>query len=105
MRRSLFTFLLSSGILICLGWGLALGDTDKTIVDLERSPSALPARYSRPRGAQLYRYDKTELDVATSLTGQSDASQVPSQPQGSTNNPSTPAGRSTPLTSPPIGGR
>jgi hypothetical protein len=76
MHRYLTALLLSSSFLVCLSWGKAWGDSDKTIVDLERGPASLAIRYSRPRGAQLYRYDKTELDVATPVTDQTSDTQV-----------------------------
>ena len=75
MRPYPVVLLLSSSIVLCLGGGWAWGETDKSSVDLERGPAALAARYARPRGAQVYRYDKTELDVATPLTEQ--ANEVP----------------------------
>lgn len=43
---------------------LAWSATDKTIVDLETSRPFSSARYHRPRGAQSYTYDKTEIDLA-----------------------------------------
>lgn len=105
MRSSFSTVFLSLCCFGCLGWQPAWGDTDKTIVDLERGPSALPARYSRPRGAQLYRYDKTEIDFAAPLTDQPDGFQAPVPQQSSTNGAATPTERRTPSTSPPDSGR
>jgi len=105
MRPYLLTFFLSLSFFGCIGWQPAWGDTDKTIVDLERGPSALPARYSRPRGAQLYRYDKTEIDFAAPLTAQPDGSQAPVPPQSSTTGAATPTGRRTLSTVPPDSGR
>jgi hypothetical protein len=53
-------------LLLCCGASSsAWGDTDKTIVDLERGQPAAASRYHRPRGAQLYISDKTEVDLAT----------------------------------------
>lgn len=50
--------------------GVQPGDwsmTDKTTVDLERAPSVAASRYHPPRGARQYRYDETEVDLATPL--------------------------------------
>lgn len=105
MRPYLSTLLFSLCLLGCIGWQPVWGDTDKTIVDLERGPSAPPARYARPRGAKLYRYDKTEIDFATPLTESPDASQTPVSPQNATNSSATPTERRTPVTSLPDSGR
>ena len=42
----------------------AWGDTDKTIVDLERGQPQAASRYNQPRGVQQYVYDETEVDLA-----------------------------------------
>ena len=50
--------------------GVQPGDwsiSDETTVDLERAPSAAATRYHHPRGARQYRYDETEVDLATPL--------------------------------------
>ena len=50
--------------------GVQPGDwsmTDETTVDLERTPSAATTQYHHPRGAQRYRYDETEVDLATPM--------------------------------------
>jgi len=57
------------GVLMLLA-GVRPGDwsvTDETTVDLERAPSVAATRYHHPRGAQQYRYDETEVDLATPL--------------------------------------
>ena len=41
--------------------------SDETAVDLERAPSVTATRYHHPRGARQYRYDETEVDLATPL--------------------------------------
>lgn len=41
--------------------------TDGTNVDLERAPSVTTTQYRHPRGAQQYRYDETEVDLATPM--------------------------------------
>lgn len=55
------------------------GESDKTIVDIQRGDPEAPSRYHRPRAAQVYRYDKTELDLATPLPPQPPAEPQPSQ--------------------------
>ena len=50
--------------------GMQPGDwsmTDETTVDLERAPSVATTQYHHPRGARQYRYDETEVDLATPL--------------------------------------
>ena len=50
--------------------GVQPGDwsmSDETTVDLKRAPSVAATRYHHPRGAQQYRYDETEVDLATPL--------------------------------------
>ena len=50
--------------------GVQPGDwstSDKTTVDLERAPSVAATRYHHPRGARQYRYDETEVDLATPM--------------------------------------
>ena len=59
----------SLGMLILLT-GMQPGDwsvTDETTVDLERAPSVAASRYHPPRGAQQYRYDETEVDLAVPI--------------------------------------
>ena len=59
----------SLGVLMLLA-GVQPGDwsiSDETTVDLERTPSVAATRYHHPRGAQQYRYDETEVDLATPL--------------------------------------
>lgn len=60
-------------LIACLGNACA-GDlqpvpykTGPTEVDLETRDTSGPARYSQLRQASLYRYDKTEADLATPL--------------------------------------
>ncbi len=40
---------------------------DKTAVDLETGRPESASRYHQPRGAHLYIYDETEVDLATPL--------------------------------------
>ena len=57
------------GMLMLLA-GVQPGDwsvSDETTVDLERAPSVAATRYHHPRGARQYRYDETEVDLATPL--------------------------------------
>ena len=52
--------------------GVQPGDwsiSDETTVDLERAPSVAATRYHHPRGARQYRYDETEVDLATPVAG------------------------------------
>ena len=59
----------SLGVLMLLA-GVQPGDwsiSDETTVDLERAPSVAATRYHHPRGARQYRYDETEVDLATPL--------------------------------------
>ena len=41
--------------------------SDKTNVDLESARSATATHYMHPRGAQRYRHDETEVDLAIPL--------------------------------------
>ena len=41
--------------------------SDKTSVDLEIKPAVTATRHARPRGAQHYHHDETEVDLATPL--------------------------------------
>ena len=43
---------------------------DKTEVDLEHGRLEPSARYHQPRGAQLYTYDGTQVDLATPRASQ-----------------------------------
>jgi hypothetical protein len=68
-RRHFHHLACSLGILMLLA-GMQPGDwsmTDETTVDLERAPAARATQYQRPRGARQYRYDETEVDLATPL--------------------------------------
>jgi hypothetical protein len=105
MRPRLAMVLCGLCLLGGLGWQPAWGDTDKTIVDLERGPAAPPARYARPRWARIYRYDKTDMDFATPLTESPNGSQVSGAPQNPPNGPAIPTERRTGLTAPPESGR
>ena len=42
--------------------------TGKTEADLQQRDMNVPARYSQLRQASRYRYDKTEVDLATPLS-------------------------------------
>ena len=70
MRHShLHRLVYSLGVLVLLA-GVQPGDwsiSDETAVDLERAPSVAATRYHHPRGAQQYRYDETEVDLATPM--------------------------------------
>ena len=48
-------------VLVCLVPTTTWADFDKTIVDLQRGRPEAASRYYRPRAAQLYRWDKTEV--------------------------------------------
>ena len=66
------------GMLMLLA-GVQPGDwsmSDETTVDLERAPSVAATRYHHPRGARQYRYDETEVDLATPM-----AAPTPDTPQ------------------------
>ena len=72
--------------------GVQPGDwsmTDETTVDLEHTPSVAATRYHHPRGARQYRYDETEVDLATPLPAP-----TPDTPQAA------PAADDTPETAP-----
>ena len=59
----------SLGMLVLLA-GVQPGDwsmTDETTVDLERTPSVATIQYHHSRGARQYRYDETEVDLATPM--------------------------------------
>ena len=79
MRHShLHRLVYSLGMLMLLA-GVQPGDwsvTDETTVDLERAPSVAATRYHHPRGARQYRYDETEVDLATPM-----AAPTPDTPQ------------------------
>ena len=70
MRHShLYRLVYSLGMLMLLA-GMQPGDwsiSDETTVDLERAPSVAATHYQHPRGAQRYRYDETEVDLATPM--------------------------------------
>ena len=56
--------------LLLLITGMKPGDwstSDKTAVDLETAPSVAATYDARPRGAQHYRHDGTEVDLAIPL--------------------------------------
>ena len=68
-------------LLVCCVATTAWSDTDKTVVDLERSRPEAASRYHRPRAAHLYHYDKTEVDLALPLAPQSPEEQrAPQRP-------------------------
>ncbi len=69
-------------LLVCIATTNAWSDTDKTVVDLERSRPGAASRYHRPRAAHLYHYDKTEVDLAVPLAQQSPEEQRPAQHPG-----------------------
>jgi len=54
-------------VLVCLVPTTTWADFDKTIVDLQRGRPEAASRYYRPRAAQLYRWDKTEVDLGVPL--------------------------------------
>ena len=59
----------SLGVLLLIA-GMQPGDwstSDKTTVDLESAPSVTATHHAHPRGAQHYRHDETEVDLATPL--------------------------------------
>ena len=69
LRSHLHRLVYSLGMLMLLA-GVQPGDwsmTDETTVDLERAPSVATIQYRQPRGAQQYRYDETEVDLATPM--------------------------------------
>src|SRR5262249_13871785 len=55
---------------LCITSPIAWSDSDKTNVDLERGRPEAASRYHRPRAAQLYQYDKTQVDLAVPLPQQ-----------------------------------
>ena len=69
LHNHLHRLVYSLGVLMLLA-GVQPGDwsmSDETTVDLERAPSVAATRYHHPRGARQYRYDETEVDLATPL--------------------------------------
>ena len=57
------------GMLLLIA-GMQPGDwstSDKTNVDLESAPAVTAGGHAHPRGARHYRYDETEVDLATPL--------------------------------------
>ena len=59
----------SLGVLLLLA-SMQPGDwntSDKTAVDLETTPSVAATHHAPPRGAQRYRHDGTEVDLAAPL--------------------------------------
>ena len=69
LHNHLHRLVYSLGMLILLA-GMQPGDwsmTDETTVDLERAPSVATTQYHHPRGARQYRYDETEVDLATPM--------------------------------------
>jgi hypothetical protein len=90
-------------VLVCIASTTAWGDSDKTIVDLERGRPEAASRYHRPRAAHLYQYDKTEVDLAVPLP------QQPAEEQGGAQRPATlpapPPTTPSPRALPPAGGR
>lgn len=83
-------------LLVCMASTTAWGDSDKTIVDLQRGLPEAPSRYHRPRAAHLYQYDKTEVDLAVPLA------QQPAEEQRGSQRPATlPAPMPAPTTPPP----
>ena len=72
----------SLGMLMLLA-GVQSGDwsmSDETTVDLERAPSVAITQYHHPRGARQYRYDETEVDLATPMPAP-----TPENPQAAPN--------------------
>lgn len=70
LRRYFRRLAHSLGMLMLLA-GVQPGDwsmTDETTVDLEHAPSVAATQYHHPRGARQYRYDETEVDLATPLS-------------------------------------
>ena len=69
LHNHLHRLVYSLGMLMLLA-GMQPSDwsmTDETTVDLERAPSVAATQYRHPRGAQQYRYDETEVDLATPM--------------------------------------
>ena len=69
---------------LCITSTIAWSDSDKTNVDLERGRPEAASRYHRPRAAQLYQYDKTQVDLAVPLP------QQPAEEQSTSQRPATP---------------
>ncbi len=69
LHNHLHRLVYSLGMLMLLA-GMQPGDwsmTDETTIDLERAPSVAATQYRHPRGAHQYRYDETEVDLATPM--------------------------------------
>lgn len=69
LHNHLHRLVYSLGMLMLLA-GMQPGEwstTDETTVDLERAPSVAASQYHHPRGARQYRYDETEVDLATPM--------------------------------------
>lgn len=69
-------------LLLCMAPTNVWSDTDKTTVDLERGRPGAASRYHRPRAEYLYRYDKTDVDLAAPLAQPSPEAQRASQRPG-----------------------
>ena len=69
-------------LVVCMAATNAWSDTDKTVVDVERSRPGAASGYHGPRAAHLYHYDKTEVDLALPVVPQSPEAQRPSQHPG-----------------------
>lgn len=70
LRSHSYRLVYSLGMLMLLA-GMQPGDwsmSDETTVDLERTPSVAAIPYHPPRGARQYRYDETDVDLATPLS-------------------------------------
>jgi len=92
-------------LLLCIAATNTWGETDKTIVDLERGRPEAASRYHRPRAEHLYQYDKTEVDLAVPLTQQPSEAPRASQRPGALT-PAAPAPPTPPPQAPlPDGGR
>ena len=69
LRSHLHRLIYSLGTLMLLA-SVQPGDwsmTDETTVDLGHAPSVATTQHHPPRGARQYRYDETEVDLATPL--------------------------------------
>lgn len=61
-------------------WSMA----DETTVDLERGKSVTATQYHHPRGARQYRYDETEVDLATPMPAPEPPQTAPKPPPDDT---------------------
>jgi hypothetical protein len=63
---------------------------DKTEVDLERGRPEPASRYHRPRGAHMYSFDKTQVDLGKPLAASAGEERPPASPASRDASPEAP---------------